>query len=44
VTDLGDIYDKLRYDSCYIKNLSFWLDLVIVLRTIRIIITGHGAR
>jgi len=44
VTMLGDIDDKLQYDFFYIKNFSYWLDILIALRTIRVILTGHGAR
>lgn len=28
-----DVEDKLRYDLYYIRSYSFWLDLVIILRT-----------
>ena len=36
--------EKLRYDFYYIKYFSFELDVHVVLRTIRIIFTGFGAR
>tara|TARA_R110000868_G_C10967778_1_gene769290 strand:+ start:9388 stop:10638 length:1251 start_codon:yes stop_codon:yes gene_type:complete len=36
-------YEKLRYDIYYIKNCSIWIDLKILLRTIYIVISGHGA-
>jgi len=36
--------EKLSYDLFYIKNYSFWLDAVIVLKTLRTILTGFGAR
>lgn len=35
---------KLEYDFYYIRNLSFWLDMLVVLKTIRTIITGFGSR
>jgi sugar transferase (PEP-CTERM system associated) len=35
---------KLRYDLYYIKNMSFWLDLQIVLDTFKVIAFGRGAR
>ncbi len=35
---------KLEYDFFYIKNMSFWLDLVVFLRTSVTILTGQGAR
>lgn len=43
VTEVGDVREKLHYDFYYIKNFSPWLDLLIVLRTIRVMFTGHGA-
>lgn len=44
VADVDDVRDKLKYDLYYIKNFSFWLDALIVLRTVRTMITGFGAR
>ncbi len=35
---------KLEYDFFYIKHFSFWLDAIIVVKTIRTIITRSGAR
>lgn len=35
---------KLEYDLYYIKHFSFWLDLLIVFKTIRTMLTGFGAR
>lgn len=35
---------KLEYDFYYIKNFSFWLDLLITFKTIKTIFTGFGAR
>jgi lipopolysaccharide/colanic/teichoic acid biosynthesis glycosyltransferase len=35
---------KLEYDFFYIKNFSFWLDAVIVLKTLRTILTRFGSR
>ena len=34
--------NKLRYDLAYIANRSLWLDLSILLRTIRIVLTSQG--
>ncbi len=39
-----DALRKLEYDLFYIKNLSLVLDLYIVLKTIKIVLVGHGAR
>ena len=35
---------KLQYDFYYIKHFSLWLDVLIVFKTIRTILTGFGAR
>ncbi|MCM2130462.1 exopolysaccharide biosynthesis polyprenyl glycosylphosphotransferase [Larsenimonas rhizosphaerae] len=35
---------KLEYDFYYIKHFSFWLDILIVARTIKTMLTGFGAR
>ena len=35
---------KLMYDLYYLKNLSFPLDCLILLRTIRVVLFGKGAR
>lgn len=44
VADVADVKHKLYYDFYYIKNYSFWLDVVIVMLTIKIVLTGHGAK
>lgn len=44
VTTVEDVRDKLCYDFYYVKNISFWIDVVIALRTFRVILTGFGAR
>ena len=44
VADVDEVLWKLHYDFYYIKNFSFWVDLLIVARTIRTILTGFGAR
>ncbi len=38
------VTDKLHYDFDYIKYFSAWLDVLIVLKTVRTILTGYGAR
>ena len=35
---------KLAYDLYYLKHRSFGLDLMIVFTTIKIVLSGHGAR
>lgn len=44
VTALPDAMIKLELDLYYVKHMSFALDLVIGVRTLRTIVTGHGAR
>ncbi|MDJ0978393.1 MAG: sugar transferase [Erythrobacter sp.] len=44
VATLEDIDVKLQYDFYYIKYFSFWLDVLIVMRTIHTIMTGFGSK
>lgn len=44
VAGLDDVHVKLHYDFYYIKFFSFWLDLLIGLRTVGIMLTGFGAK
>ena len=44
VTGVDEVHRKLQYDFYYIKYFSPWLDLLIVLRTLRTMLTGFGAR
>ena len=44
VADISDVTLKLHYDFYYIKNFSFWVDLLIALKTVKIIMTGFGAK
>ncbi|CAM5571960.1 UDP-N-acetylgalactosamine-undecaprenyl-phosphate N-acetylgalactosaminephosphotransferase [Mycolicibacterium aubagnense] len=44
VSSVEDVNEKLHYDFYYIKNFSFWLDLIIIMRTAKIVITGFGSR
>lgn len=39
---LEEIEDRLRYDFFYIENMSFKLDLEILVRTVFVMIKGHG--
>jgi lipopolysaccharide/colanic/teichoic acid biosynthesis glycosyltransferase len=39
-----EMWDKVRYDMFYLKNLSLWLDIIIVFRTVWIVLTGFGSR
>ncbi|MGB3831167.1 MAG: hypothetical protein WA975_04795 [Mesorhizobium sp.] len=44
VARVDEVLDKLRHDFYYIGNFSPWLDIVITLRTVKIMLTGFGAR
>jgi lipopolysaccharide/colanic/teichoic acid biosynthesis glycosyltransferase len=39
-----DAVEKLRYDLFYIKRTSLFLDLLIILETIKVVIFGRGGR
>jgi len=41
---VDDAIEKLNYDLFYIKNMTTLMDLMIVLRTIKIVVFGIGAR
>ncbi|WP_400245098.1 sugar transferase [Niallia sp. JL1B1071] len=36
--------EKLKYDLQYINNLTFSLEMIILLKTIKVVLTGEGAR
>ena len=44
VAEVDDIHLKLQYDFFYIKYFSPWLDVLIVFRTIRTMLTGFGSK
>lgn len=44
VADVDQVRMKLHYDFYYIKHYSPWIDLLIVVRTVRTMMTGYGAR
>ena len=39
---LSSAQNKLRYDLAYVANWSLWLDLSILIRTVRIVLTSRG--
>jgi len=41
---IEDVRKKIKYDILYIKKMCFWTDLLILARTVRVVITGAGAR
>lgn len=42
VADVADVLWKLHYDFYYIRHFSVWLDLLIVGRTVRTVLSGFG--
>ncbi|MGJ8651558.1 MAG: undecaprenyl-phosphate galactose phosphotransferase WbaP [Opitutaceae bacterium] len=34
----------IRFDPYYVRNWSLWLDIVIMVRTVHVVLFGHGAR
>lgn len=44
VADIDAVHTKLQYDFYYIKYFSAWLDILIVMRTIKTIFSGFGAK
>lgn len=43
-SDVESTKEKVEHDFYYIKHISFWLDTLIILRTMKTIITGFGAK
>ena len=41
---IEDVKKKLKYDLLYIRRMCFWADFSILLRTVRVVVTGEGAR
>lgn len=44
VTSVEDVVTKLEYDFYYVKHFSIWTDALIVIQTIKVMLTGHGAK
>jgi len=43
-SSVEDAIEKLNYDLFYIKNMSIFMDLVIIVRTVKTVLFGKGAR
>jgi sugar transferase (PEP-CTERM system associated) len=43
-SSIEDAMEKLRYDLYYVKHLSIFFDLTIVLDTVKVILFGKGAK
>jgi len=44
VHEIVEVSRKLHLDFYYVKNISFWLDILIVLKTIQVMCNGQGAK
>ncbi len=44
VAEVDEVLGKLQYDFYYVKNFGFWLDVLILAATVRIIMSGFGAK
>ena len=44
VAEVDEVHRKLQYDFYYIKYFSPWLDVLILFRTIKTMLTGWGSR
>jgi len=44
VADVGEVHRKLQYDFYYVKYFSPWLDILILFRTVKVMMSGFGAR
>jgi lipopolysaccharide/colanic/teichoic acid biosynthesis glycosyltransferase len=43
-SSLDDAAEKLRYDLYYVKHLSVFFDLTIVIDTVKVVLCGRGAK
>ncbi len=41
---VADAVEKLQYDLYYVKNNSLFLDLLILIDTVQVVLTGRGSR
>ena len=41
---IEDAVEKLNYELFYIKNMSLAMDAIIILRTVKTVLFGRGAR
>ena len=44
VAAVDEVHRKLQYDFYYIKYFSPWLDLLILFKTMKTMLSGFGAR
>ena len=41
---IEDAKEKLKYDLFYIKNMTILMDLMVIMRTVKVVLSGEGAR
>ena len=39
-----DYHERAKLDLYYVQNWSFWLDLIIIVKTVRVVFERSGAR
>lgn len=44
VTSVDDVREKLEFDFYYVKHFTIWTDLLILVRTVMVVLTGHGSK
>lgn len=44
VAAVNEVYEKLQFDFFYLKYFSPWLDTLVLLRTIKTMLTGFGSK
>ena len=44
VAEVDEVNRKLQYDFYYIKYFSPWLDVLILFRTVKTMLSGFGAK
>ena len=43
-SSVEDAKEKLNYDLFYIKNMSILMDLMVIMKTVKTVLFGEGAR
>ena len=43
-SSVSDALEKLRYDLFYVKHMSLFLDVMVIMETIKVVLFGRGAR
>ena len=41
---IEDVRKKIKYDLLYIRKICLWTDMRILFHTVRVVLTGEGAR